>query len=134
MPVVELIFALPKSDLLFYLELHQTITCHQNILFILPYSDLCVHFLLQFLRHLKEWLDWCGSHDLSNSVEDCERLITSHEEMRESYQSVYSLAMKDSQQLREGLMNHMGMAKGNTPSHSSLSVHLQRVQVCNYEE
>ena len=88
-------------------------------------------FLLQFLRHLKEWLDLCGSRDLSNSVEDCERLITSHEEMRESYQSVYSLTMKDSQQLREGLMNQMGMAKGNTPSHSSLSVHLQRVQVCN---
>ena len=78
---------------------------------------------------MKEWLDKCVSHDLSDSVEDCEQFISKHEELREAYQSAYGLAMKDGQQLREGLMNHIGVAKGNTPSHSTLSVHLQRVQV-----
>ena len=85
--------------------------------------------LLQFLRQLKEWLDRCGSRQLPDSVEDCERSITSHEELREKYQSVYGLAMKDGQQLREGLMKQIGVSKGSTPSHSVLSVHLQRVQV-----
>jgi len=84
---------------------------------------------LQFLRQLKEWLDNCGSHELSDNIEDCEQFISSHEEMREAYQSAYGLAMKDGQQLREGLLNQIGVAKGNTPSHSNLSVHLQRVQV-----
>lgn len=78
---------------------------------------------------MKEWVDKCASHDLSNNVEDCEQFISNHEGLRKAYQSVYSLTMKDGQQLREGLMNHIGVAKGNTPSHSKLSVHLQRVQV-----
>ena len=62
-------------------------------------------------------------------MEESERFISGHEELRETYQSAYKLVMKDGQQLREGLMYHMGVAKGNTPSHSNLSVHLQRVQV-----
>ena len=71
----------------------------------------------------------CASRELTGTVEECEQFITNHEELREAYQSVYSLAMKDGQQLREGLMNQMGVSKGNTPSHSTLGVHLQRVQV-----
>lgn len=93
------------------------------------FSILCSYFLLQFVRQLKEWLERCASREFSNTVEDCEQSISSHEEMRQTYQSVYSLTMKDGQQLREGLMNQMGIAKGNTPSHSNLGVHLQRVQV-----
>ena len=102
---------------------------HKRIVPKIAYHSIVCLFLLQFLRHWKEWLDKCGSHELSDSVEDSERFISTHEEMREAYQSVYGLTMKDGQQLREGLMNQMGVAKGNTPSHSYLSVHLQRVQV-----
>ena len=78
---------------------------------------------------MKDWLDRCVSHELSDNVEGSEQFISGHEELREAYQSSYGLAMKDGQQLREGLMNQIGVAKGNTPSHSGLSVHLQRVQV-----
>ena len=83
----------------------------------------------KFLRKLKSWLDECKAVELSDSVEDSEELIDGHDSLKETYQLAYSIAMNDGQQLREGLMHNMSTTTGGTPTHSSLSAHLQRVQV-----
>lgn len=93
------------------------------------------YFLFQkFLRKLKSWLDECKAVELANSVEDSEDLIDAHDSLKETYQSAYTIAMNDGQQLREGLMHNMSTATGGTPTHSSLSAHLQRVQVGSVEQ